>query len=108
MHNTPHTKESKLKMSIALKGKFADAKHNQWKGDKAGYRAIHQWIQRKLGKPHFCEHCGDRNLKHRQYQWANLDHKYKRNLNDWRRLCMRCHQTYDIANNNYQMPNPKK
>ena len=96
-HNTPHTAESKEKMRKNAHV-MLDEKHPQWKGDIASYRAIHMWIERKLGKPHFCEHCGDRSLKHRQYQWANLNHKYSRKLSDWRRLCTHCHRIYDKQN----------
>ena len=105
MHNTPHTEETKRIISLKIKGKFSDGKHWAWKADRAGYRAIHYWIERKLGKPHFCEMCGRRDLKHRQYQWVNLDHKYKRVLSQWRRMCAKCHIRYDVENNNYILPN---
>ena len=66
-----------------------------WKGDKVGYRALHRWLEKKLGKPHFCEECGNKKLSHRQYHWANISGKYKRNIDDWRRLCVKCHKKFD-------------
>ena len=70
-------------------------KSNAWKGEEAGYRAIHIWVQNKLGKPRFCENCGKKGLRHRQYHWANISKKYKRLLSDWKRLCVKCHKKYD-------------
>lgn len=67
---------------------------NAWKA-QVGYRAIHVWIQSVLGKPTTCEHCGVTSLSPRHYHWANISRKYKRNTNDWIRLCARCHSAYD-------------
>jgi hypothetical protein len=74
-------------------------KNNKWKGDEVGYYALHSWVERNLGKSDTCEHCGKSGLKGRQIHWANIDHKYKRNLTDWMRLCMQCHCKYDVKNN---------
>ena len=62
--------------------------------DDAGYVAIHELIYKKLGKPKKCFNCGlsDQN---RVYNWANIDHKYKRELKDWIRLCVPCHRKHD-------------
>ena len=77
-------------------------RYKKWKGigspswkKKLTYTGIHAWVVRELGKPHFCEHCGNRKLNHRQYQWANMDNTYKRKLSDWVRLCTKCHSDYD-------------
>ena len=69
--------------------------NSQWKGDKASYRALHSWVEVRLGKPHFCEECGNKKLSHRQYHWANVSGEYKRNIDDWRRLCVKCHKKFD-------------
>lgn len=66
-----------------------------WKGEKAGYSAKHKWIKSKRGNPDKCEHCLKSGFKRQQIHWANVDHKYKRVLEDWLRLCSKCHQTYD-------------
>lgn len=70
-----------------------------WKGDNVGYVALHTWVNRYLGKPTTCQHCGKIGLKGRQIGWANIDHTYKRNLTDWIRLCAKCHKIYDISKN---------
>jgi hypothetical protein len=77
------------------KGEMMEEKHPNWKGNNVGYSGIHKWIESRLGKPHFCEHCGNRELRHTQYNWANTDHKYKRVLKDWIRLCAKCHIEFD-------------
>lgn len=65
-------------------------KHPGWKGDKAGYLAIHAWVQRRLGKPNKCVECGTATAK--KFEWANISGKYKRNVKDFRRLCTSCHR----------------
>jgi len=100
------TPEILKKMSIAHLGQkgywtgkkrpeISDEKHFKWKGIEAGYRALHIWVEKRLGKPRFCEHCGNRELGHRHYHWANISRKYKRDLKDWLRLCAKCHKKYD-------------
>ena len=32
--------------------------NGMWKGDKVGYGCLHRWVERQLGKPKKCEHCG--------------------------------------------------
>ena len=64
-----------------------------WKGDIVGKQALHNWVERKLGKPQKCEHCGSTEKK--KYEWANKSQEYKRDLGDWLRLCTKCHAKYD-------------
>lgn len=60
------------------------------------YRNIHSWVTYYLGQPHYCNNCGNKKLRHRQYHWANISHKYKKDLKDWTRLCINCHRKYDL------------
>lgn len=64
-----------------------------WKGNKVGKAALHNWVEKQLGKPKKCEHCKIENAK--QYDWANKSQKYKRDITDWIRLCRSCHAKYD-------------
>lgn len=57
------------------------------------YVYLHKWVEKNLGKPKRCEICGRNNLS--RYHWANKSGKYKRNLNDWVRLCAKCHSRFD-------------
>lgn len=70
-----------------------ESENPNWKGDKAGYGAIHDWLKLYFGKPKFCEHCGTKTAK--KYEWANISKKYKRSRQDWLRLCTSCHHKYD-------------
>ncbi len=78
---------------IFKKTDFLSQNNHKWKGDKVGYRGLHGWVSRRLGKPNKCEHCGD--ISKRKYEWANKSHKYLRDINDWIRLCVPCHKKYD-------------
>ena len=75
-----------------------DERHFLWKGNNVGYRALHYWVQSKLGKAIKCEVCGKEWNKPRSIGWANVDHSYKRNLTDWISLCSTCHGQYDRVN----------
>lgn len=75
-------------------GHRSDEAHHMWKGQKVGYCGLHAWVRRHRGKPTVCEHCGCIGPRH---HWANIDHKYRRVLEDFIRLCQRCHYVYDVA-----------
>ena len=76
--------------------------NGMWKDEEVCYAGIHIWVVRHKGKPKICEHCGTTN-KESKLNWANTDHKYKRNLNDFISLCVSCHRKYDIKYNNYNI-----
>jgi len=82
-------------MSKNWEGKRKKEENGNWKGDDAGYSAIHKWVASNLGTPDTCEFCGNNGLSGRKIHWANKDHEYKRNLKDWLRLCAGCHVAYD-------------
>ena len=74
-----------------------------WKGNQAGYKAIHIWVNSRKGKPHICKYCGMIDIcptckRRTRIEWMNKDHKYSRNLNDYVALCCGCHLKYDLAN----------
>ena len=68
--------------------------HTNWKGEKIKYGSLHDWVASKLGKPKKCSKCGFDHPNAR-YQWSNISGKYKRELNDWERLCVGCHREKD-------------
>ncbi len=97
------------KISDSLKEKYKNGtrkpvrilgdKNWNWKGDKVGYHAIHNWIKRTLGTPETCEGCGKSGVtsgQRNRIHWANKSGKYKRDRNDWMNLCMSCHMLYDF------------
>lgn len=74
-----------------------DEGHPAWKGNKVSYRGLHQWVRRNKGHCHECSKCGFQSDKPRLIQWANIDGKYRRNLDDFIPLCVSCHKNHDLA-----------
>lgn len=66
-----------------------------WKGDEVGYFSLHNWVKRHKGSPEQCEFCFKDGLTGNQIHWANKSGQYLRDLNDWLRLCAKCHYHYD-------------
>jgi len=93
------SEETKEKIRQAVTGKNIGETNPSWKGDDVGYRAIHDWIRREKGTPDECEHCGlTGSESKKRLVWANKSHEYKRDVNDWMRLCYPCHRKYDFPN----------
>lgn len=81
---------------ISNLGKFCSKKCiSEFLETGKSYTATHQWIIRRLGKPTTCEHCQKTGLTGRHIHWANKDHSYKKDLDNWIRLCVSCHRKYD-------------
>jgi hypothetical protein len=74
----------------------ANEKNYLWKGDDATMTAKHQWVYRRVGKANHCDECG-LNDPTRKYQWSNISRAYKRDITDYRQLCIPCHKKYDLA-----------
>lgn len=75
------------------------SKNPAWVGNKIQYFGVHTWIKRHFGNPQYCEHCKRTNKK--KYEWANINHRYRRVKKDYLRLCVSCHRKYDIEKNGY-------
>jgi len=61
-------------------------------GMKMTYGSVHRWVKRIAGKPSLCEHCG---ATEGTFDWSNKTGQYLRNMDDWQRLCRKCHIKYD-------------
>ena len=72
------------------KGRQAKNKEN-YSND---YSAVHNWVERVMGRPRKCDKCGDTTKS--RYHWANKTGKYLHETNDWVRLCTKCHFRYDF------------
>lgn len=69
-----------------------------WKDKNASYRTIHNWVTRHFGSANHCSDCGLNIIpkgKKRYFQWANISKKYKRDISDWKQLCVKCHKFFD-------------
>ena len=84
--NTYHKKGKKNHKLIKIGNK-----NGAWKGNDVGYGTLHQWVQRWKGKAKKCQECSRTPV-----EWANIDHEYKRKLDDYISLCDKCHRAYDI------------
>jgi len=98
--------ESAKKRDRATRIKSVGINNYQWKETGAGMSSIHHWVRRWKGKPNKCDNCGTENAK--KYEWCNIDHKYRRVLEDYIRMCTKCHRKYDIENNIYNNWNKRK
>lgn len=90
------SEETKLKISNSV-SKLRGEQASAWKGDKAGYSALHYWIAKELGKPKLCSNCGFSSNNGRQFHRANISYEYRRKTDDWARLCVKCHMAYDMG-----------
>jgi hypothetical protein len=101
----PRSEDEKKRISIGMRGKNTWAKGRKlngrgsktvnWKGPNASYIVVHHWVERHLGRPRKCAKCATETAK--IYDWANKSGQYKRQLDDWIRLCRDCHAKYDKA-----------
>jgi hypothetical protein len=73
-------------------------KHWAYKGGRAGYVALHEYISQRLGIANLCEQCKRKTVpKNRKtwFEWSCKVKPYTRNLKDWWQLCIPCHRKYD-------------
>ena len=82
-----HSEETKAKIR---QGRIAENNPN-WKGNKVGKNQLHVWIRTRKPKPEFCEQC----KMNKPIDLANISQKYKRDVNDFKWLCRRCHMLED-------------
>ncbi len=89
----PHSKEHKRNLRKSAK---SGKDNHKWKGEKVGYRALHNWVEKNKPKPKVCESC----KKDKRLTAANISGDYKRDIEDYKWLCYKCHKNYDIGDKN--------
>lgn len=107
---SPETREKMRQTMLGKKPKNLDwlhsfnkgEKHGNWKGDNVKHAALHSWVYRWKEKATHCLHC-KATSEEKRLTWANIDHKYRRNLDDFIPLCYKCHQAYDVKYNNWRI-----
>ena len=88
---------SKLVYMYIKTGYAIGKKHGMWRGGKAKYQALHNWIRKSYGKATKCENSQCLG-KSKQYQWAlRQSRKYSRKVRDYIQLCRSCHRKMDIT-----------
>ncbi len=86
-------RDHKIKSRIPYKRNQKGFNNDNWKGDEATYSALHYRVESSRGKPNFCTACGAID-KSKIYEWCNLTGNYS-NVNDYARMCRKCHRKYD-------------
>ncbi len=72
-------------------GDTAGEKNAKWVGDRVSYFALHGWVARNKEKAGRCTDCG----VYSDTVWANTNYEYRRNLDDFVELCVKCHHEKD-------------
>lgn len=62
-------------------------KHPLWKGDSVSKLALHSWVKRHKPRVKLCEECHEAPPT----DLANISQQYRRDINDFRWLCKKCH-----------------
>ena len=91
MYGKHKSEDIKEKISLANNG----MNNGCWKGEKASYNSIHEWVRNHKPKSLVCEICH----KNKKTELMNIDHKGKRNINDYIWACRKCHVNYDYKTN---------
>lgn len=75
----------------AISKRMKNEKNPMWKGNDVGKEALHNWVHRRKPKPKKCVTCNER----APYDLANISGRYKRDINDFKWICRKCHQKED-------------
>lgn len=94
-YNRPHIFcGNKCRINYFKLNPLVGSRVGTWKGDKAGYTSKHEWVYKHFGKATWCWNPGCNNINY-DFEWANVNHKYKRDITDWIMLCQSCHSKFD-------------
>jgi len=87
--------EARKRQGRTLSKKYIGKGNPGWKGDKISVHALHTWIRRHYGRPseHQCTLCEEQ-----AHDWANINHEYKRDIDDFLPMCRKCHTKHDYEN----------
>jgi hypothetical protein len=79
-----------------LSYKNGGSRNANWRGDKVGRGALHNWLTYNYGKASRC--VIGTGCKKRVYHWANISRQYKRDIKDFIELCAYHHRVFDRNN----------
>ena len=86
--------EADRKYKIKNKEKIAKYKYQYNQRNKkelTTYRNTHRWIYRRKPKQNYCSICNEV----KKVELANISGNYKRDIEDYFWLCIRCHHLFD-------------
>jgi hypothetical protein len=100
------------KLRLGLKGTFiseetkkkfgkSNEKHPLWKGDKVSYSGLHLWVKRHKPCLFYCENCKKAKEEY-ELELSNISGEYKRDINDYEYLCVRCHNDKDKVGKSFE------
>ena len=69
------------------------------------YQSLHDWVRKQLGTPSLCVMC---KTTTGTFDWSNISHEYKADINDWQRLCRKCHHAFDKKSDTWKATVLKK
>jgi hypothetical protein len=91
-----HTKVGrKAARTRKINGSTWGEKNYGWKGMDANYFTIHRWVRDNRGSAKKCE-LSDETCSVK-YEWSNVSGEYRRDLSDYRELCVSHHRRQDHA-----------
>jgi hypothetical protein len=90
-HHSEAAKKKMREKKLGKKNGRSDEKHPLWKGNNVGYAALHEWIDNHKPKVELCEDCKNK----KKLELANISGEYKRDINDFKWLCSKCHKAFD-------------
>jgi hypothetical protein len=95
-YKNPIERQKQSERMMGHEGSYLPGELNpNWKGISASYGHKHDYLRMKIGSATNCE--VNSNHSANRYYWANLDHKYSRDPNDYCPLCQSCHMLYDLG-----------
>jgi hypothetical protein len=97
--------EAAVRAREAQSAQKRGARNPRWKGDAAGYSAIHHWRLRNAPKAGRCAECGTA----ADTEWANVSGEQRRaDPSDWRELCRPCRRRFDASRRRLLDTNARK
>jgi hypothetical protein len=83
------------KLNLSKKNRHFSEEHPNWKGNSASKSSLHLWVRKNKPKSQLCENCKEE----RKLSLANIkNHKYTRNIDDYKWICYPCHKNFDLKN----------
>ena len=84
--------QKKVWQDKEFKNNFTGKNNPRWKGDEVSYGGLHRYIRKHKPIVSNCEDCNKSNVK---LELANISKQYKRDVDDFKWLCPKCHAKFD-------------